>query len=194
MARPREFDVDQALEKAMRVFWAQGFQGSSFDDLMKAARVQKQSLYNAFGDKHELFLKALALYRTQVLSQVQAMLSAEGSPLAAITRFMRYAAEPGRLHDCPPGCLMSNTALELGTSDSDVAREVKLLFRGMEHALSAAVEKGQAAGEITQRFSSNEIGRSLANTINGIRILENTGASPQQVKGIVDMALAAIRE
>jgi len=88
---------------------------------------------------------------------------------------------------------MANTALELGLSDSDVADELKKMFRSVEEILTTAVKKGQEEGEITTRFDSAAIGQSLANTINGLRILQNTGATSQQAKTVVEMALAAIK-
>jgi TetR/AcrR family transcriptional repressor of nem operon len=193
MARPREFDTDKALNQTMQVFWDQGYRASTFADLVKAADVQKQSLYGAFGDKRSLFLKSLKLYRTQALSKFQGMLGEVDSPLEGIARLMRYASEPPGPKKGPSGCLMTNTALEIGLSDPDVAAEVKRLFRGIEKILTAAAKQGQERGEITERFNSAAIGRSLANTINGIRILETTGASDRHVKTVVDMALAAIQ-
>jgi len=193
MARPREFDTDKALSRTMRVFWEQGYRASTLADLMKAADVQKQSLYCAFGDKRSLFLKSLELYRNQVLSQVRDLISEADSPLEGIASVMRYATQPPEPKNRPSGCLMANTALELGVSDPDVAAEVKRLFRGFERILTGAVKKGQERGEITTRFDSATIGQSLANTINGFRILANTGASHQQLRAVGDMALAVIK-
>jgi TetR/AcrR family transcriptional repressor of nem operon len=192
MARPREFDAEDALGRVMRVFWDQGYQASTYDDLTKAADVRKQSLYGVFGDKRSLFLKSLALYRNEALSNARKVMSEADSPLEGIARLLRYAARPPGPKGGPAGCLMANTALELGMSDSDVAAELKRMFRAMEEILTAAVKKGQEQGEITTRFDSSAIGQSLANTINGLRILQNTGATSQQVKTVVEMALAAI--
>jgi len=191
MARPREFDADKALSQTMRVFWKQGYRASTFADLMKAADVQKQSLYGAFGDKRSLFLKSLELYRNQVLSEIEGLLREAESPFEGIARVMRYASQPPE--NVPSGCLMANTALELGATDPDVAVEVKKLFRSTERILTAAVKKGQERGEITTRFDAAAIAQSLANTINGIRILQNTGASDRHVKTVVVMALAVIK-
>lgn len=192
MARPREFDEEEALGQVMRVFWDHGYQASTFADLTKAADVGKQSLYGVFGDKRSLFLKSLALYRNQVLSKARKVVSEVDSPLEGIARLMRYAARPPAPKDAPSGCLMANTALELGLSDSDVAAELKRMFRAMEETLTATVKKGQERGEITARFDGAAIAQGLANTINGIRILQNTGASDRHVKTVVEMALAAI--
>jgi AcrR family transcriptional regulator len=193
MARPREFDEQEALGQVMRVFWDKGYQASTFDDLTKAADVRKQSLYGVFGDKRSLFLKSLALYRNQVLSKARKVVGEANSPFEGIARLMRFAARPPGPKDGPTGCLMANTALELGQSDSDVADELKKMFRAVEEILTTAVKKGQEEGEITTRFDSAAIGQSLANTINGLRILQNTGATSQQVKTVVEMALAAIK-
>lgn len=193
MARPREFDTDMALDKAMRVFWKHGYQGTSVEDLMKAAGVQKQSLYGAFGDKRSLFLKCLNLYANQTLLEIQRMLQETDSAFDGIERVMRYASRPVEPKNCPAGCLMANTALELGPDDREIAEEVKRMFRGIEKLLEAAVQKAQKKGEIGMNLESAAVAQSLANTINGIRILERTGASKQHVKSVVDTALATIR-
>ena len=192
VARPREFDADKALGQTMRVFWERGYRASTFADLTKAADVQKQSLYGAFGDKRSLFLKSLEFYRTQVLSEIRRLLREADSPFDGIARVMQYASQPPGAKNSPSGCLMANTALELGLSDPEVAVEVKKLFRSTERILTATVKKGQERGEITTRFDGAAIAQSLVNTINGIRILQNTGASDRHMKTVVEMALAAI--
>lgn len=191
MARPREFDEEKALAQVMRVFWARGYQASTFDDLTRAADVRKQSLYGAFGDKRALFLKSLGLYREQLIGRARELVRGAGSPLEGIEELLRFAAlAPTK--DSPAGCLMANTALELGGSDSEIAAEVKKTFRGLEEILSAAAKHGQERGEISTRFDSSAIGQSLTNTINGLRVLQNTGASRHHVNQVVELALAAI--
>lgn len=193
MARPREFDVDQALGQAMRAFWERGYQGTSVGQLMKAAGVQKQSLYCAFGDKHSLFLKSLELYTEQVLTQVRSIIRETDSAFAAIEKVMHFAIRPAKMKNCPEGCLGANTALELGLTDPYAAKQVAKLFRGMEEMLEKAIKKGQESGEISTRFGSAVIAGSLVNTLNGIRILEKSGASLNKLNVTVDAALAMIK-
>jgi TetR/AcrR family transcriptional regulator, transcriptional repressor for nem operon len=193
MARPREFDVEKALDQAMRTFWEHGYQGTSMSDLMKASHVQKQSLYCAFGDKHSLFVKCLELYRNQVVSQVKAIVEKTASPFAAVEKVMRYAIEPAAAKKAPQGCLAANTALELGFKDPEAAMQVKRMLQGLERILEGVIKKGQINGEISTRFDSELIAKSLVNTLNGIRVLERTGASARQMRMIVDMALDAIK-
>jgi TetR/AcrR family transcriptional regulator, transcriptional repressor for nem operon len=177
----------------MRVFWEHGYHATSVQDLMRAAGVQKQSLYGAFGDKRSLFLKCLNLYTKQTLFEIQRMLNESDSPLEAIERVMQFASQPPDSKDCPPGCLMANTALELGPNDPGIAHELRRMFRGLENMLVAAVRKAQAQGEIRKNLDSVAVGQSLANTISGIRILEKTGASKRQVRTVIETALAAIQ-
>ena len=193
MARPREFDIDHALDRAMRVFWKHGYHGTSVADLMKAAGVQKQSLYCAFGDKHSLFVKSVEFYKNQVLAQVKALVAGADSPIAAIESVMRFAVKSAKAKNCPEGCLAANAALELGLRDPEAAKEVKKMFQGFERILSETIKKGQDKGEITARFESGLIAHNLLNTLNGIRVLEKTGPSAKQMNSIVDMALAAIK-
>lgn len=177
----------------MRVFWEHGYHATSVQDLMRAAGVQKQSLYGAFGDKRSLFLKCLNLYTNQTLFEIQRMLNESDSPREAIERVMRFASQPPDSKGCPPGCLMANTALELGPNDPGIAHELRRMFRGLENMLVAAVRKAQAQGEIRKNLDSVAVGQSVANTISGIRILEKTGASKQQVRTVIKTALAAIQ-
>ena len=177
----------------MRLFWEHGYHATSVQDLMKAAGIQKQSLYGAFGDKRSLFLKCLNLYTKQTLLGIQRMLNESDSPLEGIERVMRFASQPPDSKNCPSGCLMANTALELGLNDPDIADEIRRMFRGLEKMLGAAVRKAQAQGEISKNLDCVAVGQSLANTISGIRILERTGASKQQVRTVVETALAAMR-
>jgi AcrR family transcriptional regulator len=177
----------------MRVFWEHGYHATSVQDLMKAAGVQKQSLYCAFGDKRSLFLKCLNVYTKQTLFEIQRMLNEADSALEGIERVMRFASQAPESKNCPPGCLMANTALELGLNDPSVAEEIRRMFRSIEKMLAAAVRKAQVQGEISKNLNCGAIGQGLANTISGIRVLEKTGASKQQVRTVVETALAAIQ-
>lgn len=159
---------------------------------MAASGVQKQSLYCAFGDKRSLFLKCLKLYSQQTLLEMQKMLRASASPFEGIARIMRFVSQPPDSKNFPSGCLMANTALELGLDDPGIAEEVRTMFRSIEKMLGAAARTAQEKGEIRKGLNCVAVGQSLVNTISGIRILEKTGASKQQVRTVVETALKAI--
>lgn len=177
----------------MRVFWKHGYRATSVQDLMKAAGVQKQSLYGAFGDKHSLFLRCLSLYTKKTLLEVGTMLNQPKSPLKGIERVMQYATRAPDSENSPVGCLMANTALELGARDAEVLNEVRRMFRGFERLFASAIRKAQDQGEIGANVDTVAAGQYLTNAINGIRILEKTGAPRQQIKTVVDMTLEALQ-
>src|ERR1700686_1903257 len=127
MARPREFDPSEALEKATRVFWKRGYQSTSFRDLMKATHLSKQSLYCAFGDKRALFLKVLRHYREQNSLALESLDRQQKSPLDALRETMTYAAFRSELIHCPSGCLVANTTLEFGSDDPEILREIEAM-------------------------------------------------------------------
>ena len=177
----------------MRTFWELGYRATSMEDLEKASRLHKQSLYGAFGDKHALFLQGLRLYRMQTLEQIRALTGRAKSPLDALTGLLRYALKPAASKGCPSGCLMANSALELGSKDREAAAEVRLLFRGMEQILGELLRRGQKQGQIATRFTSQAMARSLVNTLNGMRVAEKAGVPRAQIQETVKLALDAIR-
>lgn len=188
MPRPREFDIDVVLTQSMNVFWAQGFKATSMEDLMKATRLNKQSFYCAFGDKHSLFVKSLALYRQQSLDKLTEVLSDENAPFEAIKNFGRDCMAPCGVDDGPDGCLMINTCLEFGETDPAVASEIRQMFQGFEKRLGDAVARAQKKGEITSRFDSRLIAKSLINTIGGLRIMEKRGESRESLEAVLELA------
>jgi TetR/AcrR family transcriptional regulator, transcriptional repressor for nem operon len=193
MPRPREFDIDTVLDKSMQVFWQQGYKSTSMEDLMKATRLQKQSLYCAFGDKHTLFLKALERYRVQRLEKVKAMFSQEKSPVKGLESFLNVALSCEKDDEIPAGCLIMSTVQEFGSNDSEVIQEVMKMVSGLETLLDDVVQKGQQKGEITTRFDSLLIAKYLLNTLNGLRVAEKRGETEEIMKKIIEMTFVLIK-
>ncbi len=186
MARPREFDIDEALSQAMVVFWEQGYRSCSLDNLIEAMSVSRQSIYCAFGDKHSIFLKVLELYRKENLTAIGEMLKEQGSPITVLHSFLSYAITPADERNCPEGCLVMNTALEFGTSDSAVTAEIQKMLSGMERLLVQIVARGQSVGEISIRTDASSVARILLNSLCGIRVLQKAGTSQKELKNIAN--------
>jgi AcrR family transcriptional regulator len=136
MARPREFDRDQALRQAMTVFWEHGYEATSTDDLLRAMGIGRQSMYDAFGDKHQLYLEALQLYETETGSELFGRVAAAPSPFVAICDQVLSVAE-GTPHDRSRGCFHVNATTELAPSDPDV----RAMVRANNSRCVAAFEK-----------------------------------------------------
>ena len=192
MARPREFDPREALAKVTRVFWQQGYQATSYADLMKATRLSKQSLYCAFGDKRALFLKALQHYRELTATAFTSLEQGSKSPLALLREVLYFAAFRHEMTGCPSGCLVANTTLELGNRDADILRELKITNDLLLQHLSAILREGQRELQITSAIPHREIARFLVNTINGVRILEKMAAPRREIQSVIDTAIRSI--
>jgi TetR/AcrR family transcriptional repressor of nem operon len=152
MPRPREFDPDAALESAMQLFWSQGYEATSVDDLCAATGLSRSSLYAAFGDKRALLLKSIDLYAdARIAAFLGAALEREDSVRASIEAFLddlieRIVTGPGRR-----GCFLGNCAAELAPGDRAAAEHVRRGFMRIEaffrDALTRAKERGEIEGE-----------------------------------------------
>ncbi|MFB5763833.1 TetR/AcrR family transcriptional regulator [Paenibacillus medicaginis] len=189
MSRPREFDVDRALNQSMEVFWTKGFKATSYDDLTRTTQVKKQSLYCVFKNKRELFLKALALYRQQNIAKLEELTSMEVSPLTKLEAICEAALNQS---DEPTnrGCLIVNATLEFGTEDEEVNREVALMFNHVEQVLENVIRGGQEQRLIMTRLTSRELAVHLNNALSGAKVMEKSGASREQIAEVLRTAIA----
>lgn len=191
MSRPREFNVDRALHQSLEVFWTKGFKSTTFEDLTRTTKVKKQSLYCVFKNKRDLFLKALALYREERLSTLEEMASREMSPLEKLETIFDYSQYQNK--ETCRGCFMVNSALEFGNDDPDVCREVSLMFDQIECILEKIIREGQEQGLVTKCQSSKELAAYLNNALSGMRFMEKSGASNEQINAILHTSLALIK-
>lgn len=150
VGRPREFDIEKVLDDAMRAFWANGYEATSLVDLMKATGLHKGSLYQAFGDKHSLFLQSLKYYLDDMRQQKTALLKAAPTPLegiSAVAHGMIEIANDDR--DCPAGCMAINALVELAPHDTKVQEilgaHTNAMRSSLEETVAAAQEQGQIA-------------------------------------------------
>lgn len=147
MARPREFDREEALERAIEVFWAKGYASTSTDDLLTAMGIARQSLYNAFQDKRALYLEALERYqRTTIAGHLQRLNRAE-SPIAGIQALLLGLISNN--DDIRAlGCMGVGAICEFGSTDPDIAALRSKVSPALHRRLAERLNEGQAAGEI----------------------------------------------
>lgn len=147
MPRTREFEPDEALERAMELFWLKGYADTSIDELVRETGAGRYGLYTTFGDMHDLFLQSLARYARDVFGPMIAPLEASQASLRDIRAFFGGILELVRRPGGRRGCLMCNTAVELGPFDPASGGRVRNHFRrvraGFEHALRNARKRGE---------------------------------------------------
>jgi len=165
VGRPREFDEEAVLSAAMDAFWRQGYEATSLADLCNCTGLHKGSLYQTFGDKHQLFMKSLQHYCDSMFRDVAAAAYASDSPLENIRAVMRTAV--GKTVE-DQGCLMVNSLVELAPHDPDVKAALQTVAGREIRMLSDLVAKAQQAGEINSAHDPERVARQLMVTLAGI--------------------------
>jgi TetR/AcrR family transcriptional repressor of nem operon len=174
--RPRGFDTDEAIGRAMGVFWSSGYHGTSLPDLLEATDLSRGSLYAAFGDKHGLFLRALDRYIGEALMRLDTELDPSQNALTGLRASLSGYVERASGAGGKRGCLVVATAMELAGHDSEVEARIRRFFRAMESKLAAALTRARAAGDLADDAEPATIARLLVCLIEGMRVVSKTSA------------------
>ncbi|PKH07029.1 TetR/AcrR family transcriptional regulator [Moritella sp. Urea-trap-13] len=189
VGRPKGFDIDDVLTKALAVFWAKGYEGTSLTDLTQAMGINKPSLYSTFGNKEELFLKVVDLYEQRPCGYFTPALE-EATGKAVITAMLNGAAKSLSDRSNPQGCMIIQSAL----TGSDASESVKqaLIERRCNHqnALKMRLEAAQQQGDLSTKYSAESLAHYLATIIQGMTIQATNGISPAELQRIADLALS----
>ncbi|RFM31890.1 TetR/AcrR family transcriptional regulator [Chitinophaga silvisoli] len=167
MARTKQFDEEAVLDQAMEFFWRNGYNSSSPQEILNALGLSRSSLYDTFGDKHTLFIKALKRYREKQTGAVIAMLENSEDVMETIKTLL-LATKKGCAEGGIRGCLMVNSKIELGMSDAEVAEIVTENRLAQEEAFAKAIKKGQDAGQINKAQNPMAYARFVINTLWGL--------------------------
>lgn len=187
--RPREFCVEDALAKALRVFWSRGYEGASLTELTEAMGVTRPSLYAAFGNKEELFRKALDLYEREKLAYVQAALEAPTARGVA-ERLLNGALEMQTTGSDPKGCLGVISSVACGAEAESIKAEVIKRRLSSEAALMARMERAKAEGDLPAHIDPDDLVRYLNAVLQGLCVQAGSGVTPEQLRGLVETTLA----
>ena len=189
--RPRRFDRDEALRRAMTVFWARGYEGTSVSDLTAAMGINKPSLYGTFGCKEALFREAIALYDEVEGEAIQRALDDEPTARAAIEAVLRINALSYACPEKPHGCMIVLSAL-LGTPENEqVRRFLTETRKAGEEAFRERIARGMAAGDVPAGADARTLAAFYTTVLQGLSVQARDGASPAALNAIVDCAMAA---
>ncbi|MFF5263256.1 TetR/AcrR family transcriptional regulator [Actinomadura viridis] len=186
MARTKEFDPDQVLQRALELFWERGCENTSMADLVEHLGIARASLYATFGSKRELYLKALARYREATDTALVEALSQPGPVLPAVRDLIeRYARDPR-------GCLVVNTAVELASRDDQAARCVEASWTHLEATLTSALTRARAQGELPADKDPRTLARFLLVIFQGMRVIARTPSPEDRLRDAVTQAQALL--
>jgi TetR/AcrR family transcriptional regulator, transcriptional repressor for nem operon len=192
MVRPRQFDRDEVLQKAIRVFWEHGFAGTSTDQLVKELGIGRQSLYNTFGDKRPLYLEALRTYQQHTVSGHLQRLNAPQSPLEGIRQLLLGLAEPDDSTRAL-GCLGINSVGEFGASDLELVAGRTTVGALLESRLVARIREGQKSDEIDSSISAKKAATFVQMTMSGLQVTARSGASVQALQELAAFTVERLR-
>jgi AcrR family transcriptional regulator len=188
VGRPRAFDTAQALDRALEVFWRKGYEGTAMSDLTAAMRINRPSIYSAFGNKEQLFRKVLDRYSDGPASYVRKALD-EPTARRVVERLLCGAAGLEGNQRNPPGCLIVQGALACGDAAESVRRELMSRRAFGEAALRKRLIRAKLEGDLPRDSNPTELAQYVVTVLHGMAVEAASGASPRKLRGVAELAL-----
>ncbi len=187
----KQFDRDEVLERAMQLFWAEGYEATGMTRILEHVGIGRQSLYDTFGDKRGLFLETLAHYFRTRVGPVMAQLREPGSPVGNIRKvvaMLENEAKQGRFH----GCLVGNTAAEIASNDPEIAEKLGAYFRALEDAFHDTFVRAQEAGEVAAELDPRDLARVFLHTLQGVAVVSKAIRDPEMASSVIRSSLSLL--
>lgn len=190
--RRPEYNRTELLDQAVRVFWEKGYWDTSISDLVEATGVQRYGLYASFGDKHGLFLESLERYQDTVIAGLLRELDRPGAALPELESFLKRLGDIARTPGSSRGCLMCNTAAELGEDDPEVAARVDAYTRRLRRTFRGALIRARSLGQVPEDLNADEVARYLTGVVVGASVYARTPGGGEAVQTFLRVAARAL--
>jgi AcrR family transcriptional regulator len=190
VGRPRAFDMEKALHKALEVFWRKGYEGASLPDLCEAMGINKPSLYAAFGNKEQLFLKAIELYENRPCAFFYPALEQKSS-YEVIRHMLCGAAKANADPNNPPGCVIVQGALACSESAAFVKEALIIKRRAGEVALCQRLQRARDEGDLPADADPAALARYIGAVLQGMAVQATSGANCDELRQVADTVLSA---
>ncbi len=192
MSRHKEFNITEAIEQAKDLFWLQGYEATSIQDLVDHLGISRSSLYDTFADKHSLFLMTLDQYEESTGSQLAAMFNQLGFSKATIAQFFESIIDNILSDEHRRGCFIVNSTAELAHCDAEVASRANRRRVKIEDLFYQAVANSQAAGELSSEQDPRALARFLYSAMQSLAITVKTRPDRQVLEDIVKVTLSVL--
>jgi TetR/AcrR family transcriptional repressor of nem operon len=193
MARKKDFDEDELLERAVNLFWRKGYHATSAQDLVDELKINRSSLYNTYTDKKTLFTKSLKQYQQKQTNAMLAMLDKADDAAITIKQIFDNLVNESIADTLLKGCFMVNTAVELAGVDQEVGVIVNENNKSVEDGLTKLIEKSRRSGKLSSKVEPRTLARFIFANITGIKVAARTGADKQTLQDIADVAISALK-
>lgn len=191
MGRPRSFDDEAVLSRAMEEFWTHGYAGTSPAQLAEATGIAKGSLYNAFSSKRVLFDLCLDRYHRQVIETARDWMTRPGTARECISAALKAVVDGDLAQPQRRGCLIGNTAVELAGEDAEMSAKLRRMQDESTAWFAERIRRGQVEGDVPRDRDAQVLAEHVANTLAGLRVMAMTHESPA-LHRIIDTALAVL--
>lgn len=194
MARTREFDPADVIEKAVFLFWEKGYSDTSMDDLVKHTGISRYGIYGEFGNKREFFIKALEHFHRKFSHDLIQDLDNPSAGLAELRSYYTRLIDHAKTSDARMGCFMCNTAVELANSDSSIAEQLEAMFEGLRAVFRNALSNGQQRGELAVDMDLDEYASYLLGVQMAMAMMVRSGFGEDRIEPFLNVALSAINQ
>lgn len=192
MPRPKEFNPDDAIEKAMQVFWHKGYEATSMEDLLEAMNLNRGSLYGTFGDKRQLFLKVIDRYCHGFVGEKFSLLDHPGPALPTLRRFIEGMIEGALADPQRRGCLIANTVMELSPHEKEIAGRLRQILKTAEDTFFRVLARAKQQGELSDHKDPRTLARFLTTMMQGAIVMIKAGTPADVVKQTAETALSIL--
>lgn len=189
MAGVKQFNQEQVLDKAMKVFWQKGYEGTSVQDLTTATGLGRGSLYGAFGDKEQLFLTVLDRYADKFQAAIVEQLN-NSDPYQALEGMFEVMIKRMSDPQYPRGCLNTNTSIGISGKSEMIERKIAEHFGGLESAIYSVLRKAQTENKLSSEKDIRALARFLVAVSQGMAVLNKTFADPSVIRDVAKVALS----
>jgi len=193
MARPKIFNEEDVIDKAVKVFWAKGYEATSMQDLVNAMGIQRGSLYATFGSKQQLFLKSLNRYSVTVVKSLLEILNSKPSAIESIELFFDQLVEhlltAGELRSC----LVTNSAIERGLSDNETKQLVLQLLKALENGFYNSLLRAKENSEISTEIDLKQLASYLTSSMQGLLVIGKVCSEKSVLEGINQVTLSVLK-
>ena len=186
--RPSAFDYDEALDKALRVFWLRGYEGASMAELTDAMGINRPSIYAAYGNKEDLFSKALSRYMAGPVAYVAEAMS-EPTAKQVAQKFLTKSAEFLSNKSNPRGCMIAIGTLFSGEGSEKIQRELNSYRQGYERVLRERFDLAKSQNDLPQAVNTATLAKYIATVHQGMSVQSTIGATKEELLAVVDQAL-----
>ena len=193
MARPKAFNEEEVIDKAVEIFWAKGYEATSMQDLIDAMGIQRGSLYGTFGSKQQLFLKSLKRYSVTVVKKLLEILESKPSAIESIELFFAQLVEhlltAGELRSC----LVTNSAIERGLRDEETRQLVLKLLNALEDGFYKTLLRAKENGELSTELDLKVVANYLTSSMQGLLVMGKVCSERSVLEGINQMTLSILK-